>query len=270
MAVYRTFYPNFWADPKVVDTFTPEDKYFMLWAVTNEHVNMVGCYEVSLKQIARDMGYNAESIEHIIERFNNTHKNILFDFDTKELIVLNFPKYNWNESPKINNTLRKEIESVKSPYFKAFLIDSFNKRKSVDDTLCIPYPYGINSTVTVSVSDTVTDTDIDTNTTVNTLDTYKEVIEYLNNKAGTGYKYTTKATQRLIKGRIKEGYNLDDFKKVIDKKSAEWKGTEWEQYLRPSTLFAPTNFENYLNQRMKGNDNGAIKKSSADYGITVV
>ena len=269
MAVYRTFYPNFWSDPKVVDTFTPEDKYFMLWAVTNDHVNMIGCYEVSIKQIARDMGYNNESIEHIIKRFNDIHKNILYDFDTKELIVLNFPKYNWNESPKINNTLKKEIESVKSPYFKGFLIETYNKRKSVSDTLCIPYPYGINSTVTVSVTDTVTDKDINTNTKDNTLNTYKEIIEYLNTRADTNFRYTSKGTQKLINGRMKDGYGVEAFKSVIDKKTSEWVGTKWESYLGPSTLFAPTNFENYLNQ--KGiTKNGAVEKSSADYGIKVV
>jgi uncharacterized phage protein (TIGR02220 family) len=28
---------------------------------------------------------------------------------------------------------------------------------------------------------------------------------------------------------------------------AKWKGTEWEQYLRPQTLFQASKFENYLN-----------------------
>lgn len=249
MAVYRTFYPDFWSDPKVVDTFTPEDKYFMLWAVTNSHVNITGCYEVSMKQISDDMGYNKESIEKIIHRFNEIHKNILYDVDTKELFVLNFPKYNWTSSPKLDSKIRSEIEMVKSPYFKGLLAQKFNERDSVDDTLSLPYPYGSNSTVTVTVTDTVTDTVIVTDKDLkeNTI----KVISYLNSKANTNFRPNSKQTSKLVSGRFAEGYTLEDFETVIDKKCGEWIGTKWEQYLRPSTLFAPTNFENYLNAKIK-------------------
>ena len=74
----------------------------------------------------------------------------------------------------------------------------------------------------------------------------KEVIEYLNAKAGTAYKPASKDTQKHIKARIAEGFSLSDFQTVIDKKVSEWKGTDMEQYLRPSTLFG-TKFESYLN-----------------------
>ena len=76
----------------------------------------------------------------------------------------------------------------------------------------------------------------------------KCIIDYLNESIGSKYKYTTKGTINCIKARFKEGYQLDDFYDVIDKKVKEWKGTEFEQYLRPSTLFG-NKFENYLNQK---------------------
>jgi len=75
---------------------------------------------------------------------------------------------------------------------------------------------------------------------------YKTIIEYLNEKAKTAYKSKTKATQQHINARLAEGFTVDDFKNVIDKKCAEWIGTEWEKFLRPSTLFG-TKFEQYLN-----------------------
>ena len=75
------------------------------------------------------------------------------------------------------------------------------------------------------------------------------VIDYLNQKAGTRFKATSKATQRFVNGRMREGYTLDDFHKVIDAKVKEWLNDPyWVKYLRPSTLFAPTNFENYLEE----------------------
>ncbi len=79
----------------------------------------------------------------------------------------------------------------------------------------------------------------------------EEIIRYLNKKAGTHYR-DSKETVRLINARTKDGFTVDDFKKVIDKKVKEWKGTEQAQYIRPSTLFAPSHFEEYLNAPDKG------------------
>ncbi|NJI13711.1 alpha/beta hydrolase [Staphylococcus agnetis] len=77
---------------------------------------------------------------------------------------------------------------------------------------------------------------------------YRNVIDYLNQQTGKHYKSTTKKNQTVIRARSDEGFNLDDFKKVIDNKVAEWKGTDMEKYLRPETLFG-TKFEGYLNQQ---------------------
>lgn len=74
-----------------------------------------------------------------------------------------------------------------------------------------------------------------------------EIIEYLNLKTGSKFKPTTKPYVQAIKSRLKEGYTVDDFKTVIDKKCREWQGTKLEKYLTPKTLFAPSHFDTYLN-----------------------
>lgn len=74
-----------------------------------------------------------------------------------------------------------------------------------------------------------------------------EIIEYLNVKTGSRFKATTKPYIQAIRSRLKEGYTVDDFKTVIDKKCREWKGTKLEKYLTPKTLFAPSHFDTYLN-----------------------
>lgn len=73
-----------------------------------------------------------------------------------------------------------------------------------------------------------------------------DVVDYLNEKAGTHYRAGVAKTQSLIKARANEGFTEADFRTVIDKKCADWIGTEYEQYLRPQTLFG-TKFESYLN-----------------------
>lgn len=79
---------------------------------------------------------------------------------------------------------------------------------------------------------------------------YQEILDYLNQKAGTSYRASSKATQRLVRARMSEHYTVEDFKKVIDIKVAAWKNDpKMSQYLRPATLFG-TKFESYLNEPM--------------------
>ena len=83
----------------------------------------------------------------------------------------------------------------------------------------------------------------------NKLSICKEVISYLNLKAKKNFKVDTASHQKFIKARLKEGYVLEDFKKVVDIMVFKWKGTEYEQYLQPQTLFG-NKMDNYLNQPM--------------------
>lgn len=80
---------------------------------------------------------------------------------------------------------------------------------------------------------------------------YEEITKYLNEVAGTNYRASSKKTQQLIKARINEGFTLEDFRVVIEKKTREWiNDNKMKAYLRPETLFG-TKFEGYLNQPVK-------------------
>ena len=76
----------------------------------------------------------------------------------------------------------------------------------------------------------------------------------MNEKTNSNYRHTTKSTQSLIKARVNDGFELNDFKQVIDIKSSQWlRDKEMSKYLRPQTLFG-TKFESYLNEQTKGNN----------------
>ena len=80
---------------------------------------------------------------------------------------------------------------------------------------------------------------------------FKEIVDYLNKSAGTNYRASSKKTQQLIRARINEGFTLEDFRVVIEKKTREWiNDNKMKAYLRPETLFG-TKFEGYLNQPVK-------------------
>lgn len=95
----------------------------------------------------------------------------------------------------------------------------------------------------------------------------KQVLDYLNEK--TGKRYKGKPADLLkIKARLAppESHTLEDFKKVIDDKCAEWRGTHMEPYLRPETLFS-TKFESYLNQTGSSKQQGKAEQM-AGYDFT--
>lgn len=76
----------------------------------------------------------------------------------------------------------------------------------------------------------------------------EEVISYLNEKTGKHFTSKNKQTIKFINGRLSEGYTIEDFKKVIDNRCEKWLDDEkMNEYLRPSTLFRPSNFEAYYN-----------------------
>lgn len=76
---------------------------------------------------------------------------------------------------------------------------------------------------------------------------YKQVIDYLNLKAGTSYQPTAIKTRSLIDTILAHGYTINDIFKVIDLKAFEWQGDRMFMYMRPSTLFNFNHFQEYLN-----------------------
>lgn len=144
MAIYRQVKLSFWTDHLVSDNFSAEDKYFFLYLLTNLHTNLCGCYEVSKNQVAKEMGYSEETISTIIERFENKYNLIRYDKETYELLILNWSKHNWTESPKFRKLVKKEIESIKDKEFRKYLTGIFDG----EDTEIYP----------ISTPDTVSET----------------------------------------------------------------------------------------------------------------
>lgn len=131
VANYRNISIGFWQDSKVVDDFTPEDRYAYLYCLTNSHTNLCGCYEVSIKQMANETGYNTDSIERLLKRLDATHNVIRYSTQTKELLILNWGRYNWSASEKLNRPLLGEIRKVKNDSFREYLAERYNERSTI-------------------------------------------------------------------------------------------------------------------------------------------
>lgn len=77
----------------------------------------------------------------------------------------------------------------------------------------------------------------------------KAIVDHLNAKVGSRYTTKNKQLRGYVHARLEEGFTVDDFFTVIDTKAAKWRDDpKMRDYLRPSTLFAPSHFEEYLNE----------------------
>jgi uncharacterized phage protein (TIGR02220 family) len=85
----------------------------------------------------------------------------------------------------------------------------------------------------------------------------EQIISYLNSATGKSFSYKSKNSYSFINARLKEGYKIEDFKKVIDIKCHKWINTDFEAYLRPQTLFS-NKMDGYLNESV------IVKKDKVD------
>ena len=89
----------------------------------------------------------------------------------------------------------------------------------------------------------------------------KQLLTYLNAECKLAFR-TVETNLVLIENVLKTGVNSNEIRAVIDMKKREWFGTEHAKWLRPSTLFRPRNFEQYLGQ-VRAGFTGASPAASA-------
>jgi len=119
MTVYRYIYTTYWDDP-FIQKLTPEEKYFYLYLMTNRHTRQCGCYSITVKDMCFDTGYNDETINKLITRFEGYGK-IKYDRDNNELIMLNWLKHNPAKSPLTAKCIDKELNEIKNQGFRTFI-----------------------------------------------------------------------------------------------------------------------------------------------------
>ena len=119
MAKYRQLYTEFWSDSFVLE-LTPEEKYFYLYLISNCKTTQCGIYEISKRIIETETGYNRETVEKLIKRFCD-YKKILYCEDTKELMIINWIKYNTPNNVNAIKCVHRELSKVKHKEFLRIL-----------------------------------------------------------------------------------------------------------------------------------------------------
>ncbi len=201
MAIYRNVQLSFWTDNKVEDDFTPEDKYFYIYLLTNPQTNICGCYEVSYSQMTRQTGYNKETIDRLFDRFENVHKVIKYNRNTKEILLINWYKYNWSKSEKTLVGIENVAKHIKSDDFRKYVFDVIDCIRN--DTPIM----GHICPMQASVSDTDSDTDSDNkdNIKIQKKETYKELFERLLLKYNISY-YLLESVKDWLEYKIERNH----------------------------------------------------------------
>lgn len=198
----------------------------------------------SPKSIMRITGCKDDDLKLLVA------KGFVIGFETGVIVIRHWRIHNYVQSDRYS---KSELPEAKQVELKNKVYEVVEPAANPDniymDTKCIQNGYKMDTQIRI---DKIREEEnrIETLCHVSHDDVDKshfEIIEYLNLKTGSKFKPTTKPYVQAIRSRLKEGYTVDDFKTVIDKKCREWKGTKLEKYLTPKTLFAPSHFDTYLN-----------------------
>lgn len=130
MAKFRYVYTDFWNDTKVIERFTPEDKLFWLYLLTNSHTKQIGVYRIPRKVLAFELGYSIESTTSLLERFEYNYKLIKYNKDTGEVAIKNWGKYNLvNGGLPIECCIKSELKTIDDKDFVLYVLDGVKNEK---------------------------------------------------------------------------------------------------------------------------------------------
>lgn len=178
MAKYRPVHCSFWTDPRVLEEFTPKDRFFLLYLLTNKNTTQIGVYCITKKQIAFEMGYSIEAVEDLMHRFENEYKLIKYNTKTRELGIKHWGRYNFIKGGKpIEDCVRKELDEIKDKellFYVLQYIKNENIRLMVQEHLAEYYPQNNVEAKKANVDGMITDD----NTTEDTIEEDIEQISF--------------------------------------------------------------------------------------------
>ena len=225
----------FWEGNRV--RFTDEkkwsDKWFrslppihkLVWLYICDNCDIAGFYEVDIESISFHTKVSEDDCKVAIEGLSRGYLGADF------IWIRNFLKHQNNHLLNPNNNCHKGIIKRIQMNLKAF--PEIPEILGATEGLFSPTSKskGKSKGKSNSKSNCKEDKDIE------------EILSYLNQKLNKSFR-----SAKGLKSRLEEGYTIEDAKKVIDTKTAEWQNDpEMCKYLTPDTLFSQK-FDKYLNQ----------------------
>jgi len=253
MGVKRIVDTDFWNDDKVMELFSPEDKYFMLYLLTNPHTTQLGIYKINEKLMSFETGYDINEINELINKFENKYEMIKFNKKTKEIAIKNFLKHSIISGGKpvedcINKEMKRIIDKSLIDYSFTNIKDYINLNYTISKIIN-KYFFNANDI----------DNDIQNDNEDSSNESYNEslrvsaisIIDYMNKIGNKSFKHGKDNVDLIIK-KLKEGFTIEECKDVVYNQKREFLKTilkkgekDLSRFYRPTTLFGD-NFESYL------------------------
>lgn len=135
MGIKRIVDTGFWTDGKV-DEFSPEDKYFMLYLLTNPFSTQLGIYEISIKQVAFQLGYSMDAVKVLLDRFESKYGIIIYSPDTNEIAIKNFLCHSIVKGGKpVEDCIEREIRLVKNKNLIRYVFTHISQKSNLNQTV---------------------------------------------------------------------------------------------------------------------------------------
>lgn len=223
MGVKRVIDTSFWTDGKV-DEFTPEDKYFMLYLLSNPFSTQLGIYEISIKQAAFQMGYSEDAFKSLLERFENKYGVIIYSKETDlsgEIAIKNFLRHSIMKGGKpVEDCLKKEMLRVKNKSLLSAVFKHLSQYDNLNDTVKKIISEYINTNINDIQNDNDNDNErivpriVDESSHVSSPEQLKDLFNSLCPSLSSVKIISAKAKKDLAD--LLTRYTLDDFKQLFE------------------------------------------------------
>lgn len=221
------------------------------------HINMAADddgFVNNPRKIQRVIGASEDDLKLLLM------KNFLIAYDNGVIVVKHWRMHNYIQKDRYHPTVYQEEFSTLAVKKNGAYTTSLNTL----DTKCIQNVSNLDTEVRLG-KDSIGKVSIGKDNNNVGIPDYagqvKEIIEYFNLKTHSKYRADSKGNRNLIIPRLKDGYEVDDFKRIIDNKCASWLGNkEMAGYLRPETLFCLKHFESYLNERPQAKSEDVVEE----------
>lgn len=231
MGIKRLVDVQFWNDDKVIELFSPEDKLFMLYLITNPHTTQLGIYAINKKHMSFELGYTVDTINVLLDRFQNKYKMIRYCEETKEIAIKNYLRHSIIKGgAPVRDCLIKEIKNVKSKDLIIYVFTNL-KQYELNDTVDklikeyeekngeLLYTY-INNNINNNINNSINDNDNEVSYHDTCDDTY------------TDSKIKRKKLNKVLEKKLK--LLFDNFWEAYPKKKAKVKAEEWFEKNSPN------------------------------------
>jgi hypothetical protein len=189
VGIKRIVDTSFWTDGKV-DEFSPEDKYFMLYLLTSPFSTQLGIYEISIKQVAFQLGYSMDAVKVLLDRFENKYGMIIYSPSTNEIAIKNFLCHSIVKGGKpVEDCIEREMRLVKNRELLKTVFEHISQKSGLNQTVTKI----INQYFTENENDNDNDNDNDVSLPVrgtirSEQSSYESIKEQILTKKGNGEK----------------------------------------------------------------------------------